>query len=107
MQIAVATSNGEKVDVHFGKAKEFSIYKWDAPKWTLVGKRATQSYCKCSDCGPHDFFTDRFEMLYDVIKDCQAVFVESIGDTPAKKLKEKGINPVIYTGLVAEIPEVK
>jgi hypothetical protein len=34
---------------------------------------------------------EKFEMIYNSIKDCDKIYTTSIGDTPRKKLEEKGI----------------
>ncbi len=104
MKIAIASTNNENVDEHFGHAKEFYIYnkeEGNVPEY--IEKRVTSPYCGRANCGPHEFNKDRFEVVYENIKDCEKVYVHKIGDTPKEKLIAKGMQVVEFSGLIKEI----
>jgi hypothetical protein len=104
MKIAIATTDGKIVDQHFGRAQKFSIYEKSDSGLKLLEERKTISYCKCSDCGPHEFFADRLEEVSSKIKDCQVIVACQIGKVPSEKLYEKGFQVISYEGEISHIP---
>lgn len=103
MKIAVASNNGQDVNLHFGQAKSFYIYETAGSTLKELEKRETDSYCAHNAPKDHSFSKDRFTTVYEVIKDCELVVVQAVGDVPAAKLKEKGIKPFIFSGKIEEI----
>lgn len=95
MRIAVTTTNGKKVDQHFGKATRFSIYEIDTNELKLVETREVESYCECENgevVDPnHEFSGDRFSKVYEMIKDCSVLYTQQIGNKPGEQLNAKGI----------------
>ena len=95
MKIAITTTDGKKVDQHFGKATSFSIYEMEADKITLLETRKVESYCEQENgevVDPnHEFSDNRFSRVYEQIKDCSVLYTQQIGDKPGEVLKTKGI----------------
>lgn len=100
MKIAITTSDGKQVDTHFGKAKVFHIFEIKQGKINLLEKRSTTAYC--SSVEGHPFREDKFEAVYEVLKDCQILFTKKIGDVPAEKLREKGLEVFENNGPIVE-----
>ena len=95
IKIAISTSDGKTVDRHFGKADCFYIYKLADNGLEFLEKRDVESYCTPENAQrfavDNSFNTDRFEKVFNVIKDCKVLYTQQIGDTPSGRLKEKGI----------------
>ena len=51
----------------------------------------------------HAFDADKFSRILSVLKDCSKVYISQIGEVPAAKLKESGVEPVVYSGPIAAI----
>lgn len=100
-RIAVVSSDGVHVDGHFGKADRFFIYDLEDAGPKLVQTRPSTPL-SVNDPN-HSFDADRFEAVYRVLQDCQKVYVIQIGDIPGAKLREKGIEPVVFSGPIATI----
>lgn len=97
-KIAVATKSGTMVDVHFGQAKEFSIYYSDGEQVEYIETRNVEKYCSGSDeCGNHE---NKIDKIITTIQDCKFVFSLKIGESPKKKLEEKGIISVTSWDLI-------
>ena len=106
MKFAVASSDGDVVDVHFGKATSFYIYsKNEEHKLNIMTDRRTiPTYCQGDDVkDSHTYDSSRIEAIVDIIKDCEAIYVKKIGDKPKLELENRKIKVVEYHGLVAEI----
>lgn len=85
----MATKGGERINEHFGHAKEFQIYEVDARGAKFVGHRRVDLYC---EGGSGD--EDGLETIIQAINDCVAVLVAKIGGCPSKSLEAAGIEPV-------------
>ncbi len=101
-RIAVVSTDGTNVNDHFGKAKRFLIYECN-DIMTFVAERPTEMYSVGDP--EHPFDPERFGRIAAMLKDCTRIYITQIGDTPAAKLKEIGIKPVIYEGLIEDIPK--
>jgi nitrogen fixation protein NifX len=99
-RIAAVSTDGLNVDDHFGKAQRFLVYDLD-DRLTLVEERSTESLSVGDPA--HDFDEDKFNRILAILKDCSKVYVAQIGEMPAAKLKESGIEPVVYSGAIAAI----
>jgi nitrogen fixation protein NifX len=99
-RIAAVSTDGLNVDDHFGKALRFLIYDFDN-RLTFVEERNAESLSAGDPA--HAFDADKFDRILSVLKDCSKVYVTQIGETPAARLKESGIEPVIYSGAIAAI----
>ncbi len=100
LRIAVVSTDGTNVNDHFGKAKRFLIYDCN-DKITFVEERSTETY-SVGDPN-HHFDAEKFGRIAARLKDCSKIYVTQIGEVPASKLKELGIEPVIYEGPIANI----
>ena len=99
-RVAVVSKDGVNVDEHFGKADHFLIYDI-TEKPAFVEKRMTESL---STGDPnHSFDPDKFGRVSSIIHDCAKVFITKIGEVPAAKLKEMGIEPIVYSGAISDI----
>ena len=99
-RIAVVSTDGTNVNDHFGMAKRFLIYDCN-DKITFVEERPTETYSVGDP--EHPFDPERFGRIAALLKDCSKIYVTQIGEVPASKLKELGIEPVIYEGPIANI----
>jgi len=96
MRIAVTTTDGEKVNQHFGKATSFNIYDSKDGELKMVDLRQVESYCECENGEPvnpeHEFSQDRFTRVKEVIKDCEKLYTVQIGEKPKEQLGIIGID---------------
>lgn len=99
-RVAVVSTDGIHVDEHFGKAQRFLIYDINDPA-TLVEERPTETL-SVGDPN-HPFDADRFNRIAALLKDCAKVYSTQIGERPAKELTALGIEPVVYSGTIADI----
>ena len=96
-KIAIATSNNENIDLHFGKIKALAIFevKEEDGTFKLLENRQidfssipkvekAESGC-CCDSG---FVT----ALVQIVKDCTYFLVAKIGNRPFRLLQENNIN---------------
>lgn len=101
VRVAVTSSNGRAVDLHFGHAQVFHIYETDGELFDLVDVRNIEQYCKEPvECGDDE---QRLTSVMEALKDCKYILVSRIGLHPAKKLGEKGIEALMVVGTVAEL----
>jgi nitrogen fixation protein NifB len=89
--VAVATQEGMLVNLHLGEAPGFQI-------WGPMdnGFRAME----VRQAPPPGGGSDRWWTLADTLKDCRAVLVSGIGDTPEAVLSEAGVEPVVMNGFI-------
>lgn len=109
MRIAVCTSSGSDVDLHFGKTTTFYIYEVEKGRKTLLAKRKVEAYSPSAEFlkeseGSHAFDPSKFELAFAVISDCRKLYTLDIGDEPASKLKEKGIEVQLCDCPIEKIP---
>ena len=99
-RIAVVSTDGLNVDDHFGKANRFLIYDLNH-QIALVEERAAETLSAGDP--DHPFDPEKFGRISALLKDCCKVYVTQIGAVPAAKLKALGIEPVVYSGTIADI----
>ncbi len=87
--VAVATKNGQQIDLHFGHADAFAIYRIDGDTVAFLENRAVEHYCQ-GGFGDED----KREAILRALADCRAIFLARVGDGPAKRLRDAGIEPV-------------
>jgi len=108
MRIAVTTTDGKKVDQHFGKATRFDVYDVEGDKMELVESREMISYCDCdkaaSTDSAHSFSSDRFSVVKEKLQDVDRLYTVQIGDTPKAQLEIIGIAVQNCTCEVIKIP---
>jgi len=95
MKVAVCTTDGADVDLHFGKTSTFFIYETNGGGMTLIDKRGVEQYCGSDEFlnndGSDKFQLSKIEKIYSVVKDCEKIYTVKIGDKPLEELAEKGI----------------
>jgi nitrogen fixation protein NifX len=96
IRVAIASNSGETLNGHFGSCIRFLIYQVSASDYKLVG---IQSAVEA------DLSEDRNLFRVDLIRDCQVLYVVSIGGPAAAKVVRGGIHPmkVIEGGEASEI----
>ena len=99
-RVAIVSTDGVTVDEHFGKANHFLIYDVD-DQMVLVEKRATESLSVGDP--DHLFDAERFDRISALLRDCCKVYMTKIGEMPAAKLRDLGVEPVVYDGAIADI----
>ena len=96
IKIAVATSNGDFVDGHFGSTDSFEIYELQENKFVKIEDRTTEipadykpeetdSGCGCGCAGMIPF-------KVEALKDCKAIVCARIGPGAMRQLGSKGIS---------------
>ncbi|MDR0430023.1 MAG: hypothetical protein LBH58_06050 [Tannerellaceae bacterium] len=93
-RIAIASSNGEAVDMHFWQAKSFLIYEIGDEGVSFVEDRAIEDV-KNED----EHSMKNMEIRVEILSDCKAVFFLKIGMRSSRYLYEHGIKSfeVSYT----------
>jgi nitrogen fixation protein NifX len=89
IRIACATNDLLKVDGHFGSCEQFMIYQVSATESRLIAIRSTQTSENIED--------DKNRFRAELIKDCQVLYLTSIGGPAAAKIIKLGIHPVKLT----------
>lgn len=89
MKIAVASTDGMKVDQHFGRATHFYVYEIGEGMAMAEGPRVVKPYC--SPEPKHSFERSRLKPILEMLSDCREVYVAQIGDAPREALLQAGI----------------
>lgn len=95
-RIAVTSSDGEKIDQHFGQADQFDIIEVDEQKnvWKKIETRSAVIgkdvvvICGTS-CGGHRH--DSIEEVINLLADCKYILTGKIGKHPYSALQRAGI----------------
>lgn len=85
LRVAVASNTEENLDGHFGSCPRFLIYQVGRDDIRLIGVRSTSLT---------DEAEDKNVARANLIKDCQIVYVQSIGGPAAAKAVRANIHPV-------------
>ncbi len=91
--VAVATLEGMLVNQHLGEAYKFQIWGTQDTNFFLIEER---------DAPEPGGGAERWNEMVSILKDCRAVLVSGIGESPRKVLEENGILPVEMNGFIAE-----
>nr|WP_321513868.1 radical SAM protein [uncultured Pseudodesulfovibrio sp.] len=91
--VAVATREGMLVNQHLGEAKGFQIWGEADGAFRLVEDRQAPK----SGCGPQ-----RWTDLATTLKDCRAVLVAAVGETPQMLLEEHGVKTHVVNGFIED-----
>jgi nitrogen fixation protein NifB len=89
--VAVATWEGVLVNQHLGEAERFQIWGPSQDGYGLVEERNAPQ--KGSG-------VNRWYALAEILKDCRAILVSGIGETPSQVLSECEILPVQMNGFI-------
>ena len=102
-RVAVASSDGQQIDLHFGQAYQFYIYDVDANGYSLVEVR------KAIGILTHN--ADEMERKAAVLQDCDALFAAKIGLGAIKQLAGQRIRifetPFAIEAVLAKIVSKK
>ncbi|KAA5607699.1 nitrogenase cofactor biosynthesis protein NifB [Roseospira marina] len=84
--VAVCTRGGARVNLHFGKATEFHIYKVGAEGIRFAGIRRADNYC----LGGYGE-SERLDTILTVLEGVSAMVCVKVGDGPRRRLEAAGI----------------
>ncbi len=90
--VAVATREGVLVNLHLGEATSFQI-------WGPMEPQGFQ-FLEERPAPPPGGGGNRWWALAQVLKDCRAVLVSALGETPGAILAESGVLPLEMTGFI-------
>ncbi|OPY24500.1 MAG: Dinitrogenase iron-molybdenum cofactor [Methanobacterium sp. PtaU1.Bin242] len=87
MKIAVASTEGKIIDLHFGDANQFLIFKLEdgEGKFQEIREKTLM---------PLNEHTERWIASIELINDCKAVICNKIGKEPTIELRKIGIKPI-------------
>ena len=85
-KVAVASSDGKVVNLHFGRAEQFHIFEITENKFQYLESRAVTA---CCHGGEHE--TDAFRAVLKALHDVQAVIVSKIGEGASGFLEANGL----------------
>ncbi|MDO9530770.1 MAG: NifB/NifX family molybdenum-iron cluster-binding protein [Deltaproteobacteria bacterium] len=89
--VAVASQEGVLVNLHLGEAASFQIWGIKDGAYKMLEERPAPR---------PGGGADRWWTMAETMKDCRAVLVSGIGDTPAAVLSEAGVEPVVMNGFI-------
>jgi nitrogen fixation protein NifB len=89
--VAVATLEGALVNQHLGEAYRLQIWSQTEEGFRCIGERMAPE--------PGGGMK-RWERLAEILRDCRAVLVAGIGDSPTQVLKRAGIEPIEMNGFI-------
>lgn len=84
LRVAVATRDGERIDLHFGAAESFWVFDVDAAGVHFIEDRQIARHALSET-------EDKRETIYRMIGDCTVLLVAKIGVTPQEALAKLGI----------------
>lgn len=91
--VAVASMEGVLINQHLGEASSFQIWAEQNGSFVMVEVRKAP---------PKGGGAKRWYDLAQLLKDCRAVLVSGVGDTPMAILSEEGIKPLEMSGFIQE-----
>ncbi|MGN0728331.1 NifB/NifX family molybdenum-iron cluster-binding protein [Treponema sp.] len=96
-RVALASSDGNSVDMHYGRAEKFYIYFVGEQDYDLVEERKTEPVCLG---GKHE--VSAMEKSAEKFSDCRYVVAAKIGSGAASSLAKKGVTGMELPGSVDE-----
>jgi nitrogen fixation protein NifX len=98
IRVAIASNTSDRLDGHFGSCIRFLVYQLSTEEAALVDVRSALEA---------DLADDKNGFRTDLIRDCQVLYVVSIGGPAAAKVVRAGIYPIkkINGGVAGEILE--
>jgi predicted Fe-Mo cluster-binding NifX family protein len=99
IRVAITSSNGEFIDLHFGKCEAFEIIDIDknAAKYECIEIRISPRMCLEGGHNP-----ETLKNIIMLLSDCKYIITARIGIWIVSQLKENGIIPVEFFGHVEE-----
>ena len=89
--VAVASQEGVLVNLHLGEAASFQVWGPRDGGFEMVAERPAPR---------PGGGADRWWQMAETLKDCRAILVSAIGDTPQAVLSEAGVEPVVMNGFI-------
>ena len=89
--VAVASQEGMLVNLHLGEAPGFQIWGPQNGGFQIIEVRPAP---------PPGGGANRWWTMAETLKDCRAVLVSGVGDTPQAILSEAGVEPVVMNGFI-------
>ena len=96
MLIAVSSKTGTEVDLHFGHAEKFRIFKYRNGNHVQVAEVKVDKYCTFDL--EHPFRHVQFDGIAEALKDCKAVVTAMIGELPRQELEKLGFKVISVEG---------
>jgi len=96
IRVAISSNSGELLNGHFGSCLRYLIYDVNTVAYRLVDVRSALEA---------DFSDDRNAFRADLIRDCQVLYVVSVGGPAAAKVIRAGVYPIkqIDGGTAADV----
>lgn len=85
IRVAMASNSGDKLDGHFGSCLRFLVYQLTKETAQLIDVRSAVE---------SDLAEDKNAFRSELIKDCQILYVVSIGGPAAAKVIRAGVYPI-------------
>ena len=85
IRVAIASTQEEKVDGHYGSCPRFLVYQVSASQKRLIDIRPTDGA---------DEAEDKNAFRAEIIADCDVLYVQSVGGPAAAKIIRAGIYPI-------------
>ena len=107
IKVAIATSDGLNIDLHFGQAKSFLLYEFKDGKFELSEKREVPADAATGDFGCHDVgggcggsgggcgggaASGPLAPAVELLLDCRAVVAAQIGQGMRRQLERNAIS---------------
>lgn len=96
-KVAVASSDGKYVNEHFGRAKQFLIFKVVDQQCEFDELRKNNP--PCTGEGHNE---DQMSRTVELLEDCKAVLVSQIGAGAVQALSLKGIKPYVLPDFIED-----
>lgn len=104
MRIAVASSDGERVDSPFEMAESFYVFDLEGQNKVFIEKRNSKRYSiSVEHIETKRFKRNRFQMVLSAIQDCKSVYISQISEMLTQKLNEFGIKAKTFNGKIVQI----
>ncbi len=102
IRAAAASTDGENIDVHFGKADKFYIAECDdeTGEIKVVEERGVTRVC--AGTGHND---ERVIAVAEALGDCDCVLAQMIGPGAAQELEKRGMTLFEMSGAIKEAAE--
>ncbi len=101
MLVAIASTDGETVNEHFGRADRFLIYDISEQGGTLLSIRQVTPWSVGE--ADHEFAEERFAALADSLADCSRIYCSHIGARPRRELEQRGVTVVTGSRRISDI----
>lgn len=103
MLIAIASTDGEHVNEHFGRADRFLIYDVNHNMQTLIMVRDVEPLSTGDK--DHPFDPGRMAEVAGAVKDCKLLYCTKIGDRPRQELEKFGVTVIVGPRSISSILE--